>query len=61
MTVPPQAARVCITLEANDDMTVEGTESFYVTVQSENSLDTVSGNTTVSVSDNDGKSHLVRD
>ena len=61
MTVPPQAARVCITLEANDDMTVEGTESFYVIVQSENSLDTVSGNTTVSVSDNDGKSHLVRD
>ena len=49
---PPQ---VCVMIDATDDQIVEGTESFNFIVTSSNPLDIISGNTTIDIIDNDGK------
>ena len=49
--LPPQA---CIVLLAYDDQIAEGIESFDVTVTASNPLDTISGNTSIDILDNDG-------
>ena len=46
---------ICLTIVADDDQTVEGTESFNFTVRASNPLDMVSGSTTIDITDNDGK------
>ena len=49
---PPQ---ICLTVVANDDQVVEGTESFNFTVRASNPLNMISGSTTIDITDNDGK------
>ena len=46
---------ICLTLVANDDQIVEGTESFNFTVRASNPLDMVNGSTTIDITDDDGK------
>ena len=46
---------ICLTLVANDDQIVEGTESFNFTVRASNPLDMVNGSTTIDITDNNGK------
>ena len=56
IVIPAQYySEVCITLEAVDDQIAEETESFNISVMAMNSLDSVVGETTVYVTDNDGQ------
>ena len=48
-------SEVCITLEAVDDPIAEETESFNISAMAINSLDIVTGETTVYITDNDGQ------
>ncbi len=45
--------QICLIFVATDDQIVEGTESFYFTVRASNPLDMI--NTTIDITDNDGK------
>lgn len=55
IVIPAQYySEVCIMLEAMDDLIAEETETFNVSVMAINSLDIVTGETTVYVTDNDG-------
>jgi hypothetical protein len=47
--------RICVKVVATDDQIVEGNESFYFTVRSSNPLDMINVNTTIDITDNDGK------
>lgn len=56
IVIPAQYySEVCITLEAVDDLIAEESESFNISVIAMNSLDIVTGETTVYVTDNDGQ------
>jgi hypothetical protein len=56
---PPSLPRICVTVVATNDQIAEGTESFYFTVRASNPLDRISGNTTIDITDNDGKMNKV--
>ena len=56
--IPPGVSEACILVLAVDDEIVESNELFYVTVDMGNPRDTVSGNATLTVADNDGKDIL---
>ena len=46
---------ICISVQAVDDRLIEEQESITVTTNSNNTLDSVSGSTSVTIMDNDGK------
>lgn len=52
-TDPP--LQICVMIVATDDQVVEGIESFSFIVTAGNPLDIISGNTTINITDNDGK------
>ena len=52
---PVFTSQICLTIVANDDQIVEGTESFNFTVRASNPLDMISGSTAIDITDNDGK------
>ena len=52
--ISPGASKACLLLLAVDDEIVEDNELFTVTVETENPRDTVNGNASIIVSDNDG-------
>ena len=53
--ISPGASKACLLLLAVDDEIVEDNELFTVTVETENPRDTVNGNASIIVSDNDGE------
>ena len=55
VTIMAQYNETCIEISAYDDMIVEGLEMFYITVMSDDPLDVVSDNTSVTIMDNDGR------
>jgi hypothetical protein len=52
--------QICLIIVATDDQIVEGTESFHFTVRASNPFDMISGNTTIDITDNDGKMNIVK-
>ena len=53
--ISPRESKACLLLLAVDDEIVEDNELFTVTVETENPRDTVNGNASIIVSDNDGE------
>ena len=51
------ASEACLLLLAVDDEIVEVNELFTLVVEAENPRDTVNGNTSIIVLDNDGENH----
>ena len=60
VVIPIEQTWACIEVGAIDDMIIESEESLTIIFTTQNSNDYVSGNTTVVISDNDGKiKHLM--
>ena len=53
--IPPGVSEACVLLLAVEDQVVELSELFYVTVDTGDPRDTVSGNTSITITDNDGE------
>ena len=56
--IPPGSSEACLQLLAVDDDIVEGTDVFTVTAEAANTRDTVNGNASITISDNDGKNSI---
>ena len=59
VSIPAQYSEACVTLEAIDDGIAEDTESFNITMTTENPLDTVTDSTQVDITSNDGTLKLM--
>ena len=57
--ISPGASEACLPFLAVDDEIVEDNELFTVTVETENPRDTVNGNASIIVFDNDGNEFTV--
>ena len=56
--IPSGMNQVCFQFRAVDDIIVEGTEMFRITVYPMNPLDMANGTVTVSIEDNDGEQKI---